>query len=127
MFDDAAFTMQVWQTAHPVVSELAHLGTKPMVHSGFYRAWTDRGLNLQIFGRIKVRCDVRMCVLNSHGDAINRFRYDVIRIACVAIAYMKRRSFMQPAVYMCMFKLQCHPTDLCCSDLKDSSFLHSWA
>ena len=53
-----AHDAQVWQTAHPVVSELAHLGLKPMVHYGFYHAWTDKRLNLQVIGHIQVRCCV---------------------------------------------------------------------
>ena len=39
---------------HPVVSDMAHLGLRPMVHSGFYRAWTDKGLNLQVIDQMQV-------------------------------------------------------------------------
>ncbi|KAK9810817.1 hypothetical protein WJX73_009654 [Symbiochloris irregularis] len=50
---NALSDLKAWQTAHPVVSELAHAGLKPSVHFGFYRAWTNGGLNVKVINCIR--------------------------------------------------------------------------
>ena len=45
---------QVWQMDHPILSEVTQLGLRPMVHSGFYHAWTDKGLNHKVIGHMQV-------------------------------------------------------------------------
>ena len=38
---------------HPV-HEITHLGLRAKVHTGFYNAWTAKGLDLQVVGHMQV-------------------------------------------------------------------------
>ncbi|KAK9804602.1 hypothetical protein WJX73_006415 [Symbiochloris irregularis] len=50
---NALSDLRVWQTEHAIVKEVAHMGLRPMVHSGFYRAWSSMGLNHKILNHLK--------------------------------------------------------------------------
>ena len=52
---NALSDIKIWRTDHPVIGEMTHLGLKPRVHSGFYKAWTAKGLNTQVVSHMQVR------------------------------------------------------------------------
>ena len=45
---------QVWRMAHEPVRGVLWVGTRPMVHSGFYLNWTSKGLNRQVLSHLQV-------------------------------------------------------------------------
>ena len=46
--------MQVWMCPHPPKRGATWLGTRPKVHTGFYRAWTANGLHTEIIQYLQV-------------------------------------------------------------------------
>ena len=47
--------MQFWMSPHPPVRGIRLLGTRPSVHTGFHKAWTARGLHIQVIQCLQVR------------------------------------------------------------------------
>ncbi|KAK9801989.1 hypothetical protein WJX73_007271 [Symbiochloris irregularis] len=45
--------LQVWRTPHPPMRGRQWLGTCPMVHTGFYGAWTSKGLDAQVLKHLQ--------------------------------------------------------------------------
>ena len=46
--------MQVWMRAHPPERGSVALGTRPMLHTGFHKAWTASGLHAEVTGFLQV-------------------------------------------------------------------------
>ena len=51
--DSSHVQVQVWLTAHQPKRGRLWMGTRPMVHTGFYKAWTAKGLDLKVIGHIQ--------------------------------------------------------------------------
>ena len=47
--------VQIWQTEHHLEVSDKLLRRRPLVHTGFYRAWVSTGLNRQVLGCLQVR------------------------------------------------------------------------
>ena len=46
--------MQVWMCPHPPKRGSQLLGTCPMVHTGFHKAWTASGLHTEVISYLQV-------------------------------------------------------------------------
>ena len=46
--------VQVWMCAHPPARGITCLGTRPKVHTGFFKAWTAGGLHTEVMGYLQV-------------------------------------------------------------------------
>ena len=44
--------MQTWRTDHPPKRGVKLLGTRPMVHKGFWRSWSSQGVRDRVFDTI---------------------------------------------------------------------------
>ncbi|KAK9804066.1 hypothetical protein WJX73_001449 [Symbiochloris irregularis] len=75
---NAKSDLKVWRVAHPPERGLFWLGTQPLVHSGFWRAWVADDLNLRVLGLVQklyssgeVDPNARVCVTgHSLGGAL---------------------------------------------------------
>ena len=75
---ECLYHMQFSLKDHPVVSEVTHLGLRAKVHSGFYNAWTAKGLDLQVIGHMQVSCfiviDLQLTLRSSLAMGIQHFQ-----------------------------------------------------
>ncbi|KAK9808451.1 hypothetical protein WJX73_006949 [Symbiochloris irregularis] len=75
---NALYDLRVWRTVHPPKRGIYMMGSQPLVHSGFYKAWVARGLNTQVLSFLQelydsgqVDEDARVCVTgHSLGGAL---------------------------------------------------------
>ena len=49
---NSSMHMQTWQTDHPPKRGVKLLGTRPMVHKGFWRSWSSQGVRDRVFDTI---------------------------------------------------------------------------
>ena len=62
--------MQVWRTAVKPKRGSVWMGTRPLVHTGFYAAWTSKGLDVQILGHLRVGACRQRDELNLHSGLL---------------------------------------------------------
>ncbi|KAK9799340.1 hypothetical protein WJX73_007370 [Symbiochloris irregularis] len=75
---NAKSDLKVWRVPHPLIRGHYYLGTKPLVHSGFWRAWVANDLNTRTLGFLQklystgqVDAGARVCVTgHSLGGAL---------------------------------------------------------
>ncbi|KAK9808474.1 hypothetical protein WJX73_010216 [Symbiochloris irregularis] len=75
---NALSDLRVWRTVHPPRRGIYMMGSQPLVHSGFYKAWVARGLDTQVLSFLQelydsgqVDEDARVCVTgHSLGGAL---------------------------------------------------------
>ena len=61
--------MQVWMCPHPPKRGMTCLGTRPKVHTGFYKAWTAKGLHNEIIQYLQVLADWMQCNCQDSASA----------------------------------------------------------